>query len=311
MTEPMLTIVIPAYRVADCIATCLRSIHATPSPPPFEVIVVDDGSPDGDHLRAAVSAFAGIRLLVHATNRGMCAARNTGIMASTGRFVTILDADDELVGDWPRRLLELVARWPEDHPVCWASCIDSAGQPTVSHPDHTGSMSLIDLLHERYAGEYLPIFRGSFIRGDGYIDIGTRKSCGIVSYIAFARKGPFWIDSVPLRIYHQHRTGSVTNAWHRPDKAAQSARCLMELLARHGELYRRLAPTMLPGKHARLAVYRRLSGDWCGAWSVWWRGLTLHGGWRALPAAPLVVLGRAGIWVIAAAKRCGFLRAHG
>ena len=311
MPEPQLSIVIPAFRVAGCIGTCLRSIYSQEDRPLIEVIVVDDGSPDGEALRAVLATFPGVRLEVHQSNRGMCAGRNTGIAASSGRFVTILDADDELVPGWPRVFAGLVARWPEDHPACWAGCIGPTGRPTVSHPSYTGTMSLEDLLHERFSGEYLPLFRGPFIRGEGYTDIGTRKSCGIISYINFARKGPFWIDSAPVRIYHEHRPGSVTSGWHRPDKAAQSAQCLSELLIQHGGLYQRLAPTMLPGKHARLAVYRRLAGDIRGAWSAWFAGLKLPGGWRVLFAAPLVVLGSTGIWLVALAKRCGVLRAHG
>ena len=42
-----------------------------------------------------------------------------------------------------------------------------------------------EILNEEKSGEYLPIFRGNYIRKSLYTDIGTKKSCGIISYIKF------------------------------------------------------------------------------------------------------------------------------
>ena len=62
--------------------------------------------------------------------------------------------------------------------------------------------------------EYLPIFRGKFIRKSLYTDIGTQKSCGIISYIKFAiESGSFWITNDILRIYYDNQSGSITGEW--------------------------------------------------------------------------------------------------
>lgn len=312
MTAPDITFVIPAYAVADCIATALRSITEPQSGAiTYEIVVVDDGSPDAEALRSVLMEFPMVTLVVHDVNRGMCAGRNSGIHASTGVLVCILDADDELVPEWPTRLAAIRTRWPGDHPVCWAACVNGSGRTTVSRPDYTGSMSLVDLLHERCAGEYLPLFRGDFIRAKGYIDIGTRKSCGVISYIAFAEHGPFWIDAAVMRIYHDQRAGSVTAAWHQPDKASQSAKCFEELLRRYAPLYRSRAPDMLWGKHARLAVYRRFAGEFRGALLAWCNALTQPRGWRALAVLPLLMLGPLGVRPINWAKRLRFIKPYG
>jgi glycosyltransferase involved in cell wall biosynthesis len=94
MTAPV-AIVIPCYGQAhllgEAVASCLAQL-----PPPAEIIVVDDGSPDD--VAAAVAEFGeqpSIRL-VRRANGGLSAARNTGLAASTSPFLVFLDADDRL-----------------------------------------------------------------------------------------------------------------------------------------------------------------------------------------------------------------------
>jgi glycosyltransferase involved in cell wall biosynthesis len=82
--------VIPVFNggrfLAEAIESALAQDYA-----PFEVVVVDDGSTDGS-LRVARS-FPSVRSL-HQANRGPGAARNTGVAAANGTFVSFLDADD-------------------------------------------------------------------------------------------------------------------------------------------------------------------------------------------------------------------------
>lgn len=89
-----LSIVIPVYRVEHTLDRCLRSI-AGQSFTDFEVILVDDGSPDGspemcDKWAAADSRFT----VIHQSNKGLSAARNTGIDRAAGELITFVDSDD-------------------------------------------------------------------------------------------------------------------------------------------------------------------------------------------------------------------------
>ena len=91
-----LTVVIPVYReqatIAETVATVAR--HFDGRGVPHEILVVDDGSPDGTG-EAATRALSGIRgkVLRHRENRGKGAAVRTGVLAATGRWVLITDAD--------------------------------------------------------------------------------------------------------------------------------------------------------------------------------------------------------------------------
>ncbi len=86
------SVVIPSYNQSPYLAEAIESALAQTTP--CEVIVIDDGSTD-DSPRIAEQYIPEIKLIKQ-TNRGLAAARNTGIMNATGDFVLPLDADDIL-----------------------------------------------------------------------------------------------------------------------------------------------------------------------------------------------------------------------
>jgi glycosyltransferase involved in cell wall biosynthesis len=93
MSGPRVSVVIPAYNRADLLPRAVDSALAQ-TVDDIEVIVVDDGSTD-DTL-AVLERYDDDRLCVleHGTNRGVSAARNTGIESAAGEYVAFLDSDD-------------------------------------------------------------------------------------------------------------------------------------------------------------------------------------------------------------------------
>lgn len=85
-----ISVVIPAYNAASDLPATLESLEAQ-TLPPGEVIVVDDGSSDDT---AELARAWGARVLKHETNRGLSAARNTGIREARYEWIALLDADD-------------------------------------------------------------------------------------------------------------------------------------------------------------------------------------------------------------------------
>ncbi len=92
---PFFSVVMPMYSSEAYIADAIFDLQNQICPD-WELIVVDDASPDGS--RAIVERFAAadarIRLETHAQNRGLSAARNTGLAASRGQYVWFPDPDD-------------------------------------------------------------------------------------------------------------------------------------------------------------------------------------------------------------------------
>jgi glycosyltransferase involved in cell wall biosynthesis len=109
-TSPLVSIVIPTYNYGRFISETVDSALAQ-SYSPVEVIVVDDGSTDdtrdrlagyGDHIR-----------YIHQQNRGLSAARNTGIGAARGEFVALLDSDDLWLPDKLERQVAVCIQEPQ------------------------------------------------------------------------------------------------------------------------------------------------------------------------------------------------------
>lgn len=89
-----LSIIIPVYRVAATLDRCLESV-VSQSFGDFEVLLVDDGSPDDCPQRCDRWAESDDRIsVIHQSNGGLSKARNTGLDAARGDYVTFIDSDD-------------------------------------------------------------------------------------------------------------------------------------------------------------------------------------------------------------------------
>ncbi len=95
-----ISVIIPTYNRGYCISRAMDSILAQ-SHQPDEIIVVDDGSTD-DSEALISTQYPQVRYLKH-NNRGVSAARNTGIRASNTEWIALLDSDDA----WEPNKIEL------------------------------------------------------------------------------------------------------------------------------------------------------------------------------------------------------------
>jgi glycosyltransferase involved in cell wall biosynthesis len=99
MSDPAISVVVPAYNTAPFIAETLASIVAQTFTD-FEIIVVNDGSPDTPQLERAIAPFRErIRYIVQ-ENKGLSAARNTALAVARGSLVALLDSDDTWEPDY-------------------------------------------------------------------------------------------------------------------------------------------------------------------------------------------------------------------
>src|SRR5438876_10325420 len=90
---PQVSIVIPAYNVAPYMNETLATVFAQTFDD-FEVIVVNDGSPDTEEFERAIQPYRERIVYLQQENRGASAARNTGLRAARGELIAFLDADD-------------------------------------------------------------------------------------------------------------------------------------------------------------------------------------------------------------------------
>jgi glycosyltransferase involved in cell wall biosynthesis len=111
---PELSVVIPTHDRLEALAEVLQALEFQQDPPPFEVVVVDDGSTDGtaDWLRSR-SFRVPVRTFLQ-KNHGPAAARNTGVAAASGRWVAFLGDDTVPDAGWLRAHREAHRRRGDD-----------------------------------------------------------------------------------------------------------------------------------------------------------------------------------------------------
>lgn len=112
MNEPLLSIIVPVYKVETYLAGCIESILGQ-SFGDFELILVDDGSPDRCGTICDEYARKDRRIkVIHKANGGLSSARNAGIGLSTGRYLTFVDSDDTVSEDTYLKNLRVLRKDP-------------------------------------------------------------------------------------------------------------------------------------------------------------------------------------------------------
>ena len=116
---PFVSIVIPAYNVAPFIGETLTTVFAQTFTD-FEVIIVNDGSPDTEEFERALQPYIDRISYLKQENRGASAARNTGVRAARGELIAFLDADDL----WSPNYLEEQLKFIREY-GCDLACADA------------------------------------------------------------------------------------------------------------------------------------------------------------------------------------------
>lgn len=108
---PRVSIIIPAYRAAGYIQAAIDSVFAQTFKD-YEVIVVNDGSPDTEELERVLEPYRERILYIKQENRGVSAARNVAIRASRSPFIAQLDPDDLWEPEYLAVQIETIERDP-------------------------------------------------------------------------------------------------------------------------------------------------------------------------------------------------------
>jgi GT2 family glycosyltransferase len=112
MNPPVVTVIVPTYRRPRQLQACLEALAAQRLDEPWEVVVVDDGSPEPpDHRVESLVAARGWRL-VRQANAGPSAARNRGVQEARGGFIAFTDDDCLPEPAWLETLLRAARERP-------------------------------------------------------------------------------------------------------------------------------------------------------------------------------------------------------
>lgn len=191
--EPRVSVVIPAYRASRDIADALDSLFKQTFTD-FEVVVVNDGSPDTAELEAALQPYTGRIRYFFQDNRGAGAARNTGIREARGSVIALLDADDR----WSPEFLRSQVGYLEAHAECDMVYCDAlvtgdsslAGRRFMENAPSIGEVTLRSLIAQR-CNIILStvVVRRKVIVGAGLFDETLRRGQDFELWLRIAQHG--------------------------------------------------------------------------------------------------------------------------
>jgi glycosyltransferase involved in cell wall biosynthesis len=186
MNNPTVSFVIPCYRLAHLLPECVASILSQ-TYCDFEVLIMDDCSPDNTAGVAAAFGDHRIRYIRNNQNLGHLANYNKGIDLSRGSYIWLISADDRLRRPY---VLERYARFMDEHPTVGYVCC-----PGIGLQDGVETT----LVNCGYFGQRDKIFNGR-----QFIATCLQKGYGLLTPSVMVRKDCYdKISAFPLDMPHQ------------------------------------------------------------------------------------------------------------
>ena len=155
--EPLISIIIPIYNVADYLSRCLDSLVGQ-TYINFEAILVNDGSTDESKKICQEYVRKDKRfVLVNKKNGGVSSARNAGVDKATGDYITFVDPDDYVDPDYLNTLLDTMRKHNADVSACGHITRYEASDVTISSACGkqlalTAEEAIRAMLYETYEG---------------------------------------------------------------------------------------------------------------------------------------------------------------
>lgn len=215
----MVSIIVPVYKVETFIRECIDSVLAQ-TYIDFELLLVDDGSPDSSPAICEEYASVDSRVRVlHKSNGGLSSARNCGMAHARGKWVVFLDSDD-MWGDKGglNKLVDYAEKYNLDILRFEYQSTDENGnyiypRPFIDKKLPSGPISNFDMVDKAIAGEWFAVLY--LIRRDALEDMRFDEECKFqedIDFYAklFARK-EMRCGYVPEKIYrYRKRESSIT-----------------------------------------------------------------------------------------------------
>ncbi len=205
-SAPKVSVIITAYNSASTITAAINSALQQ-TVPPYEVIVIDDGSTDS--TADLVAGYSDRVRLVRQSNQGPSAARNTGLAMASGDFIAFLDGDDT----WHPEKLAIQ--------LSWFKKIDQidliATSWTRSTPELRGSVESViwltyaDLITLNRFQTSTAMVRTSLAQRVGTFDSRLDGVEDWDYWIRCSRSGTLALIDQPLVHYHDSSTGVSKN----------------------------------------------------------------------------------------------------
>lgn len=212
MQKPCISVIVPVYRVEQYLPECIRSILAQ-TYPNFELILVDDGSPDGCPALCDDAAQQDIRIrVIHQKNAGLSAARNAGIDAAHGTWIALVDSDDFIRPNMLETLLQRVQADKAQLAVCDYSYAADDGTPLPHSPKIprdevlSGNEAIARIASGGFTVAWNRLYHRSLFAQVRF-PVGRLHEDEFVAHLIYAQCQRVSVVAKPLYCYRQRRDG--------------------------------------------------------------------------------------------------------
>ena len=169
----LISVIVPVYRVETYLDRCVQSI-VSQTYQNLEIILVDDGSPDRCPAMCDAWAEKDSRIcVIHKENGGLSDARNAGMAAAAGEYISFVDSDDIVLDCFLQSLVDAVS---EDNQIDMAYCgyaivESSVSLKTYRSATYIGAAQIHDVLSQTNllyrCSPWAKLFRRSIIVDNG------------------------------------------------------------------------------------------------------------------------------------------------
>lgn len=238
MKEPLISIIVPVYKVEDYLDECVRSILAQ-THKNIELILVDDGSPDSSPALCDEWARRDSRVrVIHKQNAGASAARNSALDVAKGDYIGFVDSDDYIAEDMYEVMLSELLKSGKKTSVCSACRVFPDGSCVKYLPDFKHKvMDTQDAINAMLFGAIEVSVWSKLYSRDVFDNIRfpegeINEEIPLIIPTTLASDGVVYIDKILY--YYRIREGSVTGNQILKDENISLIRKNIEIM--HGQV---------------------------------------------------------------------------
>lgn len=217
---PKVSVIVPVYNVQRYLGACLDSLRSQ-TEGDIELVCVDDASTDGSHeiLEAVARQDLRIKVVRHPSNRGLSAARNTGMSAATAPWLLFVDSDDLVSKRLCERVLAAAKETDADAVFFTHAAFDDGSAPPPEPPERKAQAADRLALLRRPAFAWTKLVRAELLRAKGitFPEGLCFEDVPVHWRLALESERPVFLDE-PL-VWYRQRAGSITyrTDWTRAD----------------------------------------------------------------------------------------------
>ena len=264
---PEVSIITPSFNRATLLPRLWQSIASQNAD--FEWIIVDDASED--ETERVVSRFNDPRIsyIRMTENRGVNAARNAGVSASSGRFIIFLDSDDELYPEALPYAIDSIMNADGHTGVMLFSCVLAESGRVINEPADGKVLNEYDIVcgDELAGGDMICLYRREVF--DSYKLPEKLRGCEQVFVYEISKKYNFEMVNKPLSIVHR-QSDNLSGSSNMVKRSLDIARSYELLLENHSTVLNNNDRAFK--RYLEKAIYRYgVAGSRGDAWRVYRR----------------------------------------